>query len=255
MGGADALTQDTILGGRVRILQPRDGSRAGIDAVLLAASVPAEPGDAVLELGCGVGSASLCLAARVPGLSLVGIEIQEEYAELAKRNAAQADVGLTVMQGDVAALPEAVRQRQFDQVLANPPYYFPEAREAAQNSGRDYALAERTPLAEWVRAATRRLVPGGTLTMIQSAERLPDLVTALVEFQFGAIEALPLLPRAERPARFVILRGRKGRKTPFRLHAPVCLHDGAAHVSDADGYSARINKILRDAAPLEFGAD
>ena len=64
---------DGFLGGRVQAWQPAAGYRAGVDAVLLAAAVPARPGDTALELGAGAGVASLCLATRVPGLSVTAV--------------------------------------------------------------------------------------------------------------------------------------------------------------------------------------
>ena len=79
-----------------------DGSRAATDPVLLAAFVPARPGERVLDLGCGAGTAGLCLAARVPGLELHGLEVQPAYAELARRNAADNRLALTVHEGDCA---------------------------------------------------------------------------------------------------------------------------------------------------------
>ena len=83
----DQTTTDDFLGGLVSVIQPRKGYRAGVDAVLLAASIPAKPGQQVLELGCGVGVASLCLAARVPDLTMTGVELQSDYAALALQNA------------------------------------------------------------------------------------------------------------------------------------------------------------------------
>ena len=85
------LSCNEFLGGRVRLWQPLSGYRAGVDPVLLAASVPATAGQTVLELGCGAGAAILCLAARVPGLHLTGVELQPAYADLARRNAAEND--------------------------------------------------------------------------------------------------------------------------------------------------------------------
>ena len=84
---AGAESQDALLGGRVRLYQPTRGYRAAIDPVLLAAAVPATAGSRVLDLGCGVGAAALCLLARVPEARVTGLELQPELAELAERNA------------------------------------------------------------------------------------------------------------------------------------------------------------------------
>jgi len=84
---SDLHSYDQFLGGRLTVAQPKTGYRAGVDPVLLAASVPAGRGESVLELGCGVGVASLCLAARVPGLKITGVEIQPDAAILAAQNA------------------------------------------------------------------------------------------------------------------------------------------------------------------------
>ncbi len=101
MFAAEALTDDTLIDGRVRLAQPRRGYRAAIDPVLLAAFVPARPGERVLDLGCGAGAAALCLAARVPSLDLHGLELQAGYAALARANAAANSVALAVHEGDV----------------------------------------------------------------------------------------------------------------------------------------------------------
>ncbi|MCZ8088489.1 MAG: methyltransferase, partial [Rhodobacteraceae bacterium] len=83
----DALSDDKFLMGRLRLLQPVKGYRAATDPVLLAAACPARAGETVLDLGCGAGAAGLCLATRVPGVVLAGLEVQPEYADLARRNA------------------------------------------------------------------------------------------------------------------------------------------------------------------------
>ncbi|MCA8884074.1 MAG: methyltransferase [Rhodobacteraceae bacterium] len=243
------LTTDQFLGGRVTIVQPAQGFRAGIDAVLLAAAVPAQPGQSVLELGCGVGAASLCLAARVPGLTQAAVELQPDYANLARRNAAHARAEIDVFTADLQALPAPLRARSFDHVLANPPYYQRSAGSAARDGGRDVALAGQTPLAAWVDTATRRLRPGGCLTMIQRPDRLPDLMSAL-DGRLGALEVLPLLPRVGRPACLILLRAIKGRRTPFSLRAPLVLHQGDQHERDAESYQPEVAHLLRNAAPL-----
>lgn len=247
------LTCNDFLGGALRLWQPRAGYRAGIDPVLLAASVPAQPGQSVLDLGCGAGPAMLCLHARVPDLRLTGVEVQPGYANLARRNVQLNGARAEVVTADLDALPVALRQAGFDHVLANPPYFDPTRRTAAQDAGREQGLAERLPLARWVAVAAKRTKPGGTVTMIQSAARLGDMLAAFGAV-LGSIRVLPLAPRAGRDAKLVILRARKGGRAALRLHAPVILHDGAQHVSDAEDYAPVIGRVLRRGAALPFPA-
>lgn len=249
---APDLTVDAFLGGRLHLSQPRKGYRAGVDPVLLAAAVPARAGQSVLELGCGAGAAILCLGARVAGLHLTGLELQPDYAALARQNAAGNDMALEVITGDLAEMPPDLRQRRFDHVIANPPYFDRRAGSTAQDAGREAALGEVTPLAAWVRAAARRTLPGGLVHIIHRAERLPDLLDAATA-HLGSLEVLPLIPRTGRPATRVILRGRKGGRAAFRLHFPCVLHRGSVHDGDRENYTERTACALREGAPLPFG--
>ncbi len=245
----DALTEDAFLGGRLSILQPRDGYRAGIDPVLLAAAVPAAEGESVLELGCGVGTASLCLGHRLPGLALSGLEVQPDYAELARRNAERNGIGFVVEDGDLRDMPSGLRARTFDHVMANPPYYLRNAGTRAADTGRETALGEDVPLKAWVQAGMRRLRPRGRYTMIQRADRLADLIAAFDGLQ-ASISVRPVIPRVGRDATLVLLCAVKGGKSPFRLAAPVVLHDGDRHVRDGDDYAPEIAGVLRNGDAL-----
>ena len=133
----DDLTHDAFLCGKLHLWQPRRGYRAATDPVLLAAACPALPGQSVLDLGCGVGAAALCLAARVPDLRLFGLEVQPDYAALAQRNAAENGIAMQVECGDLADMPPALRIG-FDHVIANPPYY-PRGGTHSPIAGRDMA--------------------------------------------------------------------------------------------------------------------
>ncbi|WP_415921549.1 tRNA1(Val) (adenine(37)-N6)-methyltransferase [Tateyamaria sp. SN6-1] len=237
------LTRDAFLGGRVELWQPKQGYRAGVDPVLLAASVPAVSGQSVLDLGCGVGAAALCLGARVPGLTLLGVERQAAYAALAVRN------GLDTVVADLTDLPDAVKQRSFDHVLANPPYFDRSGGHSARDAGREAALGIDTPLAAWVDVAARRLRPKGYLHMIHRAERLPDILTALAG-RLGSAELWPIAPRTGRAAELVICRARKEGRAPFRLHAPIIMHAGARHARDGEDYVPEIQAVLRAGAAL-----
>lgn len=249
MSDGDRLSNDRFLGGRLTIAQPAGGYRAGIDAVLLAAAVPARGGDTVLELGCGAGTAVLCLATRVPGVTLSALEVQTDYAALARANAATAGVALTVYEGDVAAPPTAFRTVRADHVMANPPFFVRADGTMAQDAGRESGRGESAPLDSWVACAARRLRPGGMLTIIQRATRLGEIMGAL-EARFGAVEILPIAARAGRQAEHVIVRARTDRRTPLSLLPPLVLHPGAEHAEDGGAYRPEVEKVLRNAAAL-----
>ncbi len=245
------LTRNAFLNGRVQLWQPQNGYRAGVDPVLLAASVPAKPGDRILELGCGVGAAFLCLCARVAGLRCDVVEIQAEYAALARKNVAENEVDAMVWESDLTSLPEALRQVQFDHVFANPPYFDRAASTAAQDAGREVAMGEETPLVDWVTVAAKRLAPKGTATFVHRVEKLPELLNAMTSV-LGSLQVMPLQAREGRDAGLVLVRGRKGGRAAFRLHAPVLLHEGAEHTKDGESYTPQIRAVLRDGAALSF---
>ncbi|RQP06677.1 MAG: methyltransferase domain-containing protein [Paracoccus sp. BP8] len=243
------LREDGFLGGRLRILQPARGYRAGADAVMLAAACPARAGDSVLELGCGAGVALLCLGARVPGLHLAGLELQPAYAELARRNAAANAIPAELHQGDLARMPAELRGRSFDHVIANPPYFT--GGPPAPDAGRGRARHEATPLSQWVEAGLRRLRPGGRLTLIQRADRLAAILAAL-SGPAGAIAILPVAARAGREAGRIIVSARKGARAPLRLLTPFVMHAKPSHAGDQEDLTEAAQAVLRGGAALSL---
>jgi len=245
----DTLTNHKFLGGSIEVKQPRDGYRSGVDAVYLASSAPAIAGESVLDLGTGAGISSFCLDTRVKGLALFALEVLPAYASLAEQNAVDLGVNFTVYRGDVAAPPSDLRSRSFDGVIANPPYHRSGAGLISES--KETAHHETVPLAVWVDCALRRLVSGGWLVMIQRVERLAELLTAL-EGRAGDIRIKPIAGRVGRPATRIVVKARKGARTPLTLCASLIEHDGETHVCDQDDYSAAAKAILRDGAALDF---
>jgi tRNA1(Val) A37 N6-methylase TrmN6 len=146
-------------------------------------------------------------------------------------------------------VPVALR-RAFDHVVANPPYLRAGGGTPAADAGRDAALREATPLAGWIVAARRRLRPGGTLTVIQAAERLPDLLGALSGAGFGTVVVLPVAPRRGRSAVRAIVTARKGGRGAFSLAAPFVLHAAPAHAGDREDLTPEAAAVLRGGAAL-----
>lgn len=244
-------TEDQFLGGRLRVRQPLSGYRAGVDPVLLAASVPAKRGQRVLELGTGSGVGLLCLMCRVPGLDGVGLERDAGMAALAAANMAANDVGARIVEADLRQMPADIRATSFDHVLANPPFFDRSGGSPAREAGREAGRGQETPLSDWTEAGVRRLKPGGLLSVIQRMERLPEMLASL-DSRLGGIIVLPLAARMGREAKLFILQAKKGGKGRFRLLPPFILHAGPKHVADGDDYTAEASAILRDGAPLDL---
>ncbi|MCB4767470.1 methyltransferase [Ancylobacter sp. Lp-2] len=246
------LTDDALLGGRLQLLQPARGHRAGHDALLLAASVPATAHH-VVDLGAGVGAAGLAVALRLPGARLHLIELDPATAELARRNAErqQPDVSarVSVVEADIAALarpggPATPGPRAADAVLMNPPFNDP-ARHRISPSDRR-ALAHMAPdraLDDWVRAAERLLVPGGRLVLIHRPEAL-DTILATLSGRFGAVTIRPVHGRPEAPAIRVLVGAVKGRRTPPALLPGLLLADEEGRPTP------QAEAVLRDGAGL-----
>ncbi|HZH28081.1 MAG TPA: methyltransferase domain-containing protein [Azospirillaceae bacterium] len=235
-----------LLGGRVRLVQPVGGYRAAIDPVLLAAAVPAGPGMSVLDLGAGAGAASLCLAARIQGVQVTGLELQPELVACAVDGAAQSGLSdrVAFLAGDLARPPRTLARQSFDHVMANPPYLRTGEHTPAPNPSKAAANGEGDAgLRAWIDAAVRFLRPRGRLTMIHRADRFDEVVGCL-SGRFGAVSLLPVWPRAGEPAKRVVVSARLGARGPARLLPGLVLHmeDGR--------FTPAAEAVLRDAAPL-----
>ena len=242
------VSDDALLGGRVRLLQPAAGYRVAIDPVFLAAAVPAAAGDNVFDIGCGVGAAALCLTARVAGCRVIGVEAQRELVRLAGENAARNGVAnrVTVMVGDIRHPPPRLEPGSFAHVMANPPYLENEVGTPSPMPAKAAATVEGdADLATWVRFALAMTKARGSVTFIHRADRLEHLLVQFVG-RAGGIAVVPLWPGAGKPAKRVIVHARKDSGAPTRLLPGLILHE-------ADGrFTPAADAVLRDAKAIDL---
>jgi len=235
------LTEDRFLDGTVILRQPADGYRAAIDPVMLAAAVDAGPGDRVLEAGTGHGAAAICLARRVPDCSVTGLEIQPDLVRLANDNARLNGLSgsVQVMVGDLVRPLPRIAAGGFDHVLANPPYLDSFRADVSPDPGRAAANVEGVAdLRDWIGFLLRMVRTKGTITLIHRADRL-DEILALLHGNAGETVVFPLWPKRGVAAKRVIVRARKGIRTPLALSPGLVLHE-------EDGtYTEQADAILR----------
>ncbi len=252
-GGAPAateFTEDAILGGQVRLRQPRDGYRVAIDTVFLAAAVPVRDGEVAVDIGAGIGAASLCLARRVPGCRVSGIEPQTDLVRLAGENAALNNLNRRVdfMVGSLSRPPMRLAPGSFHHAMANPPYLEASRAQASPNPAKamanvEGANVEGAGLADWLRFCLAMVRHKGTVTIIHRADRLDDVLAGF-KGMAGGVVVYPLWPDAKgTPAKRVLVRAVKGASSPMRLAPGMVLHgDG--------GYTPAADAVLRDGAAV-----
>ena len=252
---ADGLTEDAVLGGRLRLRQPKRGHRVGHDAILLAASCPARAGDRVVDLGAGVGGAGLALATRVAGAMVTLVEVDAALAALAAENAQINDLADRVRSTalDVSAPARAFAAAglavdSVAHVLMNPPFNDPDRQRSSPDNRRRLAhTASRSQLPLWIKTAARLLRPHGTLTLIWRADGLADVLAALAP-AFGGLAIRPIHPRPDMPAIRVIVHAVKASKAPLALLPGLLLNDEAGRPTVA------AEAVLRGGGALTPGA-
>jgi len=244
----ESTSIDDFLGGAVRLIQPKQGYRVSMDTVMLAAAVPAVAGESVLEGGIGSAGAAICLARRVPGVTVHGIEMQDDMLSLAMRNVSHNDLEayITIEKGCITNL--SAPQSRYDHVMLNPPFL--PAGKAVRPPAESKGLAHMdsaASLKDWVRFAVHNAKNGGTVTIVYRADRV-DEVIAHLHRRVGELTIMPLWPRAGAAAKRVIIQGRKGRHGAAHILPGLVLH------GDVDRYTSEAKKILWEGAALDLKA-
>jgi tRNA1(Val) A37 N6-methylase TrmN6 len=234
-------------------MQPATGYRVGIDPVFLAAATPARNGERVLDVGAGAGAAALCLAARVPGVRVVGLDSERTMVRIAAANAKANGMAERVefFLGNLLSPPIRLTPAAFDHVMANPPY-LPEGR---GNPPADPVKAAATvedvtaDLEQWLRFCLLMVRPKGTVTLVHRADRLPELLAGLVG-RLGDICIFPLWPSGDgkTPAKRILIRGRRSGGGPVSIVPGLVLHE------QGGAYTAAADRVLRQGGALSLGS-
>lgn len=223
---ATDITDDAILNGRLRLLQPKRGHRFGHDAILLAAAVPAQGGERVAEFGAGVGAASLALLSRAAGLHATLFEIDEGLCALARENIARNGFSdrADVVHRDIAEGTSARAAGPFDHIFMNPPFNSASLQASPDATRRTAHAGDSELLRAWVSRAHDRLGSSGAVTLIWRADGLDDVLRVLAN-GFGGITVIPVYPAPARTAIRVIATGHKDNRSPLRILPPLTLND------------------------------
>ena len=239
-----AHTSDKFLGGKVVAKQLAHGFRSGLDAVMLAAAVPAREKSTVLEIGAGAGVASLCLAVRT-GCAIMGIEIDAPHVKLANENAHanKLDQRVKFVEDDIFMLRPQLR-RTFDHVFCNPPFHGDDEK-ASPNPHRARAMKDGRKLGEWLHAAMKRVSSRGTFTTIIRADRMRD---AIADLPPRGVVVFPLWPKPVEQAKRVIIQARKASRAQSVILPGLVLHD------DHGKYTAEAEAVLRGGHALNLEA-
>lgn len=220
----DNIEHTTLFKGQVTVYQPLQGYRFALDSLVLAAFTPTKDHQTVLELGIGVGAASLALAFQHPNITIHGVEIQANILPITQKNI-DANGWKNRFQLFAGNLTEKlVYGHYYDHVIMNPPFFEDHTYTDSPYEHKTLSHGESDGLLrDWIHEAHRALKSRGYVTIIHTASRLDEIVALLTE-KFGGIEIFPLWPKEGIAAKRVLVRARKGVKSPTLLHYGMVLH-------------------------------
>jgi tRNA1Val (adenine37-N6)-methyltransferase len=222
------LTHDTFLNGRLKIRQPKSGYRFSIDSVIAANLARIKPGERILDIGTGCGIISLILACRHPDITLFGVEIQPDLADIAARNVSENNLGhrITVICQDICTITPDLTAGCVDVVICNPPHF--EADSGRINPDMGVAIARheiKMTTDDLVRAAYRMLAPNGRLMVIYPAWRMTDIIILMREAGIEPKKAVLIYSKPEENAIRVMVEGAKDGRKGLIAAPPFYIYD------------------------------
>ncbi|MGN8739683.1 tRNA1(Val) (adenine(37)-N6)-methyltransferase [Bilifractor sp. HCP3S3_D3] len=210
------------------IIQGQKSFRYGIDAVLLSGYAKVKPGERVLDLGTGTGILPILLAAKTPGQSFTGLEIQKESADMAGRSVALNHLNdrISIVQGDIREAVSIFGAASFDVVVSNPPYMI--GRHGLTNPDPAVAIARHEILCSFrdiAEQTSRILTDRGRFYLIHRPFRLAEIMCTLKEYRLEPKRMRLVYPFADKEPNMVLLEACKNGNPRIRVEKPLIVYE------------------------------
>jgi len=224
----------------LKLIQKDKAFRFGLDAVLLANFVDVKKGSSVIDLGTGTGIISILLAEKTEAASIVGLEIQEEIAEMAQRSVKMncLEDRVKIVCGDIKDSVDLFGASSFDAVVSNPPYM--NQGGGIINISDTKAIARHEilcTLEDVIRSASKLLVPGGKFAMVHRPDRLADIIWLMRNFTIEPKYIRFVHPSPYRKANLLLIKGTRQGRPQLKMMEPLYVYD------EEGKYSKEINEI------------
>lgn len=223
-----------------QLIQKPKGFCFGIDAVLLSDFAKVRKGQKVLDLCTGSGVIPILLAAKTEGSQFCGLELQAEYADMAKRSVElnHLEEKVNIVCGDVKDIKELFSTASFQVVTANPPYMtehhglknFYEPKTIARH---EVALSLRDVIA----AASYALPQNGSFFMIHKPFRLAEIFKVMKEYHLEPKRMRLVHPYVDKEPTMVLMEGLKGGRERITIEPPLIVY------KEPNVYTEEIYKI------------
>jgi tRNA1(Val) A37 N6-methylase TrmN6 len=198
---------------KLKIIQSDELYRFTSDAVLLANLATVVKGARVIDLGAGSGIIGIIIAAKRDVTEVIGLELQPELANMARRSAEYNNLGkkVRIIEGDIKAAPEILGREIYDLVVVNPPYAPAESGGESEKEHINICKREKKiKLEEIIVNAAKILKFGGRLCMIHKSNRLAEVIALAMQNNLTPKRLICVHPKSDRPADTVIVECKKG---------------------------------------------
>lgn len=235
-----SISTDLFLNGKLKVYQSKEWFKSGSDAVFLSAFPHISTGS-VLEVGCGTGVVSLCLARQFPNIKIEGIDIQKELVMLAQENAKKNNLAsqCKFTLGDISSPP--YEKQTFDHVVTNPPYF----NSSSPSSNRNIVLAKNhvIPSKNWIHLCTNLVKPRGFIYCIYPTAQIEVIIQSLNGF--GGVTLFPLWPKENTPSKRVLIKAQKSVTKPSAIHKGMVVHnEDGTYTKDAESILREGKRII-----------